>query len=264
MIHRPSTRTAFTLFLGLWLTIYAAPGRTAEVIRVFAAASLTGAVSELAKTYESRTGVNIRAVFASSSTLARQIISGAPADIYMSANLKWMSEVENRGNIDTNTIISLLTNRLSLIAPSSSISSSNASTVKLSDPHSIEAALSGGRLAMANPDHVPAGMYGKAALRSLGLWEGLKGRIAGAPNAVAALTYVERGETLLGIVYSSDLTGRTRIKGVATFPQSSHPPIIYPAAVIKGRGLPFIQQFFRFLQSDEARAIFSRHGFSRP
>ena len=253
-------RLPFASLICLLLSaVQVAPATAAETVRVFAASSLTGALSEIAARYKSQQGVQISTVFASSSTLAKQIINGAPADIYISANPDWMDRVERSGTLAPGSRQLLLANRLSLIAPST-----EGTSVDLSQPNSIVHALKGGRLAMGDPDHVPAGMYAKAALTSWGRWQALKGRIAAAPDARAALAYVERGEVSLGIVYASDVVGRSRVTEVLKFPENSHPPILYPMALISGNDEPAVQQVFRFLQSDDARVIFSRHGFSKP
>ncbi len=226
---------------------------------VFAAASLTGALSEISEHYKTQNNVRVSTVFASSSSLAKQIINGAPADIFISANQDWMNRVEKSGRIERDSRFPLLANRLSLIAPSTKPES-----LKLTNIDSILTALEGGRLAMGDPDHVPAGMYAKSALESLGLWQALKGRIAAASDVRAALVFVERGEAALGIVYSSDTVGRPDVIEVGKFPRAAHSPISYPAALIRNRISPSVRQFFRFLQSDDARVIFLRHGFSVP
>jgi len=251
--------SAISLICLLLSAIQVAPSNAADTVRVFAASSLAGALSEIAALYESQQGTRISTVFASSSTLAKQIINGAPADIYISANPDWMNRVESSETLVPGSRQLLLTNRLSLITPSPQEIS-----VDLSVPNSIVQALQGGRLAMGDPDHVPAGMYAKAALTTLGRWPALKGRIAAAPDARAALAYVERGEVTLGIVYASDVVGRSRVTEVLKLPESSHPPILYPMAMISGNDDQAVQQVFRFLQSDDARVIFNRHGFSKP
>jgi len=231
----------------------------AQSVKVFAAASLTGAIQNLADLYQSRHHMRISAVFASSSTLAKQIMNGAPADIYLSANQDWMDRVERTGHTLPGSRFSLLGNQLTLIAPASSPVS-----LDLTAPNAILIALRGGRLAMGDPDHVPAGIYGKAALKTLGQWRSVKDRIAAAPDVRAALAYVERGEVNLGVVYSSDTVGRRKIVVAAIFPPSSHPPIIYPIARIKGRQNDKIERFYQFLKSREARAVFTQFGFSQP
>ncbi len=230
-----------------------------DVVRVFAAASLTGALSELSALYQSRTNSHVSTVFASSSTLAKQIINGAPADIFISAHPTWMDKVEETGGVDPSSRTVLLGNTLSLISPAQT-----ARRVDLSDQNSIEMAMAGGRLAMGDPDHVPAGIYAKSALNSLGRWQSLKHRIVAAPNVRAALTFVERGEVNLGVVYTSDITGRPGIREVARFPETTHSPIKYTMAIARGRTLIHIVTFFDFLQSDAARVIFSNYGFSKP
>ena len=259
MKTRKSSLLLLVVLIGVASVFRAPSSKADEAVTVFAAASLTGALSEIARLYENQRGVRIRSVFASSSTLAKQIINGAPADIFISANQDWMTRVEKSGRIEPSSRVSLLANRLSLVVPSS-----QPQTIVLTEPGSILKALKGGRLAMGDPDHVPAGMYAKAALQSLNLWPALRGRIAAAPDARAALAYVERGEVALGIVYASDTVGRAKISEAAKFPQSTHPAISYPMALISGATGSPVQQLFRFLQSDDARVIFLRHGFSKP
>jgi len=249
-----------TLILGITSAFQATPCKAGETVRVFAAASLTGALGEIAALYENHHGTRISTVFASSSTLAKQVINGAPADIYISANEGWMDQVEKSGLLISTSRRNLLANRLSLIAPSTQPDI----TVDLSGRNTILQALNGGRLAMGDPDHVPAGMYGKAALTTLGQWQSLKDHVAAASDVRAALAFVERGEVTLGIVYASDVVNRPKVFEVLKFPQSSHPPIVYPVAMIRGKRSQSAQQFFGFLQSDEARVIFVRYGFSKP
>jgi len=232
---------------------------TEQSVTVFAAASLSGALSELAAAYQQRKNVRVRTVFAASSTLAKQILNGAPADIYISANLDWMDRVEQSGLVKAGSRRPILTNALSLIAPSA-----QAHQIDLAAPNSVLQALEGGRLAIGDPDHVPAGMYAKHALRTLGQWQSLKDHIAPAADVRAALAFVAQGAVNLGVVYASDTVGRARIVEVARFPRSSYPPIIYPMAIIDQHERPDVRLFFRFLQSDDAHAIFSRYGFSHP
>ena len=189
-------------------------------ITVFAAASTTNAVTDIASLYQKNHATKIRLSFASSSTLAKQIEKGAPADVYLSANPKWMNYLEERGAIDKESRKDLLGNRIVLIAPSDS--SLENLTV---DSHLNLADLLGeGRLSMGDPDHVPAGMYGKKAMENLGVWESVKDKIARAKDVRAALVLVERGECPLGEVYATDaaISKKVRVAG-NVFPVDSHP-----------------------------------------
>jgi molybdate transport system substrate-binding protein len=259
--HLPLFRTTNFLLILLvtLLIIYSESAQANGEIRIYAASSLSGALGEVATSYEAQRKVQIKAVYASSSTLARQIINGAPADIFISANQVWMESVENSGIVLEGSRKYLLSNQLSLISPTPS-----AKLLGELNLQSIKTALAGGRLAMGDPDHVPAGIYAKQAFKTAGLWREMKKRIVATSNVRAALAYVERGEVNLGIVYTSDTYGRMGVKEVARIPASFHQPIEYPVALLKGRASAVVLAFFEFLQSDDARAIFIQHGFSIP
>jgi molybdate transport system substrate-binding protein len=194
--------------------------------------------------------------FAASSALARQVEKGAPADLFLSADEQWMDSAAKAGALRQGTRRDLLTNAIVLIAPRAS-----AATLDLSDPASLAATLGASRLAMADPDAVPAGKYGKAALEHLGVWNALADKVARAENVRAALALVESGETPLGIVYATDAAASGRVRVVARFPSASHPPIRYPVAVLAGSSNPQADDFERFLASEQSQAIFARYGF---
>lgn len=227
----------------------------AEPTLVLAAASLQESMNAAADAYAAKGHARPVISFAASSALARQIESGADADLFVSADAAWMDSVAQAGRIRTDTRRDLIGNALVLIAPAAGPERVG---LRAGD---IDRALGSGRLAMADPDSVPAGRYGKAALRSLGLWDGLTGRIARAENVRAALALVERGEAPLGIVYATDARASRRVRVVADFPAASHPPIVYPVALL-GTADGEADDFYRFLLSDEAKAIFAAHGFS--
>ena len=191
---------------------------------VFAAASLSSALAELATHYE-----GMRLSVASSSTLAKQIAAGAPADIYFSANAEWMDYLQARQHIEQDTRVDLLGNTLVVIA-----SKEGPFAVRLARDFDFAGAFAG-RLALGDPDHVPAGQYARQALEQLGWWPALKSRIAPAPDVRAALVYVERGECAAGLVYTTDAAQSDRVITLATVPDSLHRPIVYPAAIVKGR-----------------------------
>lgn len=233
-----------------------APPAAADVL-VFAAASLKDALDENARDYHARTRERIVTSYAASSTLARQIDAGAPADAFVSADLDWMDYLERRRLIEPGTRRNLVRNRLVLIAPADSKVSLD---IVRGFPLSVR--LGSGRLAMANPDAVPAGKYGKAALEALGVWNDVRSRIAAADNVRAALVLVSRGEAALGIVYRTDALADAGVRIVGTFPESSHPPIVYPVAVT-AQGKPAARAFVEWLRQPEAQAVFEKHGFSR-
>jgi len=227
----------------------------ADTITVFAAASLKDALDENARAFEAQTGDRVVVSYGASSALARQIEAGAPADLFVSADLDWMDYLGQRRLIKPDTRRNLLRNRLVLIAPADSRMSVNVTAgfplVKL---------LGDGRLAMANPDSVPAGKYGKASLEALGVWKEVRSKVAPAENVRAALVLVSRGEAPLGIVYRTDAAADPRVRVVGLFPENTHPPIIYPAAVTAA-GKPQAGAFLKWLSQPEARAIFEKHGF---
>ena len=230
----------------------------AEELTVFAAASTTTALEEAVDRFPGES-TTVRLVFAASSTLAKQIDHGAPADLFLSANAAWMDYLAERGAIDPASRIDLLGNRLVLIAPADrSLPSSLEPGPVLAD------ALGDGRLAIGDPAHVPAGIYAKAALETLGAWPALAGKTARTANVRAALALVHRGEAAAGIVYRSDVAISDRVRVAGLFPAGSHPPITYPMAVVAGRRSPAVDRLYQFLLGPTARAVFEKHGFSAP
>lgn len=225
-------------------------------VTVFAAASLKTALDELAHRFETQRVGRTAASYAASSVLARQIEKGAPADIFISADLEWMDYLEARRLIRPETRVNLLLNGLVLIAPSDS-----KVTLVVAPGFPLAAALSGGRLAMADPDHVPAGKYGRAALEALGVWRAIAPRLARAENVRAALALVARAEAPLGIVYRSDAVAEPRVRVVGEFAPNLHPRIVYPAAIVAGSRSSRAGALLRFLRSGEARTTWERHGF---
>ena len=196
---------------------------------IFAAASLKNALDEIATDWSKSASKSMpRISYAASSALAKQMEQGAPADMFISADTDWMDYVEKKDLIAKDTRFNLLGNKIVLIAPRESTA-----TVAVKQGVDIAKALAGGKLAMANVDSVPAGKYGKAALEKLGAWNGVKDSIAQADNVRAALLLVGRGEAPLGIVYATDAAAEPNVKIVGTFPEDSHPPIIYPAALTR-------------------------------
>lgn len=225
----------------------------AEPVTVFAAASLAGVLREM---WPRHRHPEVSLSFASSSMLARQIDAGAPADLYICASQDWMDYLQARGRIDTTTRIDLLGNRLVIIAPRG-----EGFALALHPDTDIGAAFEG-RFAMADPDHVPAGIYARQALRSLGWWPALAARLAPASDVRSALVWVERGECAAGIVYATDVASSRGVEVVAAIPDSLHAPIRYPAALVAGRSTPSARRWLDTLRSPAARAVFRRHGFT--
>ena len=218
---------------------------------VFAAASLTSALEELASHYQ-----GMLLSFAGSSTLAKQIEAGAPADIYFAANTQWMDYLQARQLIEPDTRTDLLGNSLLLIA-----AKGETFTVHIETDFDFAAAFTG-RLALGDPDHVPAGLYAREALENLGWWTALEKRLAPAPDVRAALVYVERGECVAGLVYATDARQSSYIDTLATLPDSLHSPIVYPIALVKDRANEQTHRLLAFLQSNLAADLFRRHGFT--
>lgn len=224
---------------------------------VFAAASLRNALDEVAAAYRAETGRAVRVSYAASSALARQIEAGAPADLFLSADRDWMDHLEKRGLIRAGTRADLLTNRLVLIAPKDS-----PVRAAIAPGFPLAALLGEGRLAMADASAVPAGKYGRAALQALGVWDSVEGRIAQADNVRAALALVSRGEAPLGIVYQTDAIAEPKVRILDSFPEDSHPRIVYPVALTTQAEEMGGADLLVFLKSREAEAAFRRHGFT--
>jgi len=228
----------------------------ADEIIVFAAASMTNAMAEIETSFEAATGHDLIVSLAGSSALARQIQQGAPADIFISANLDWMDALEADGLVEDGTRLDLLNNSIVLIA-----AGTDAAPVEIGPDLDLAGLLGQGRLAMALVDAVPAGIYGKAALESLGLWDGVQAHVAQADNVRAALAFVATGEAPYGIVYATDAAAEDNVTVIGTFPADTHLPIVYPAADLANRDFPAEAEFLDYLRSAEARAAFERQGF---
>jgi molybdate transport system substrate-binding protein len=224
---------------------------------IFAAASLKNALDEANAGYEHEKGQQTVTSYAASSTLAKQIEAAAPADIFISADLDWMDYLAKRNLIKPETRANLLANRLVLIAPVNS-----AAKLDIGPNFPLARALGNGRLAIADPNGVPAGRYTKAALESLGVWSSVSDRLAPAENVRATLALVSRGEAPLGIVYQTDANSDKGVQIVGSFPDNTHPPIIYPIAVVAGSTNPAAIGYVAFLKSPNARPIFEKQGFT--
>jgi molybdate transport system substrate-binding protein len=228
-----------------------------DSVTVFAAASTTNAINDIVKMFSEKGRGRVVPSYASSSTLAKQIENGAPANLFISADEPWMNYLEERKVIGRASRFDLLGNKLVLIAPADS-----SIKVKIGPKFGLAKLLRDGRLAVGDPDHVPAGKYAKAALKKLGIWIEVENKLARASDVRGALALVERGECPLGIVYSTDAAISKKVKVVGTFPEHSHPPITYPAALISGKDSPAARSFLDFLKTPEAKAIFEKYGFT--
>ena len=229
--------------------------QTPAPVTVFAAASLKNVMDDVGKAYLAKTHASARFSYGASSALARQIEQGAPADVFVSADTQWMDYVAARGLIVPGTRRDLLSNRLALIAPAYS-----ATKLKIGKAMPLAAALGTGRLALAGAD-VPAGKYAQASLTALGVWDGVKDKLARAENVRAALAFVARGETPLGIVYDTDAEVEPNVRIVGLIPDDSHPPIVYPVAAVAASRNPGTAAFLAFLDSSSARTLFRKYGF---
>ncbi len=249
-------RTAVTICALCGLALTAVAARAQDLV-VFAAASLKESLDEAARTFERASGQKVTVSYAGSSALAKQLENGAPAHVFVSADGDWMDYLAARRLIDAATRADLLRNRLALIAPAGSTAA-----IDIKPGLRLAAPLGAGRLAIADPDHVPAGKYARAALEKLGAWNEIETRLARAQNVRAALIFVARGEAPLGIVYQTDALAEKRVRVLALFPEDSHPAIVYPVAVTTSSKHALAAGFVAFLKSREARAIFERHGFA--
>jgi molybdate transport system substrate-binding protein len=254
---KPKPALALLKFLMAAVTLVAfAQPACAEALIVFAAASLKEALDQATKLHEAASGDRVSVSYAASSALARQIERGAPADLFISADLEWMDFLAERKLIDPGSQIRLLGNRLVLVAAASS-----QINMELKPGVPIARMLGPERLAMADPDSVPAGRYGKAALEALGAWSSVSGKLVRAENVRAALAQVVRREALLGIVYRTDALAEPRVRIVAEFPAGLHSPVVYPAALVLSGKRQAAARLLAFLRSAPARTVWERHGF---
>jgi molybdate transport system substrate-binding protein len=228
-----------------------------RAVTVFAAASTTDAVTEICELFMEKKLGTATFSFGSSSTLAKQIENLAPADIFISANIEWMDYLDEKQLIDSSSRIDLLGNKIVLIAPADS----TIQQIDLDEHVDLTGLLGDSRLAMGDPNHVPAGIYAKQALEKIGIWKNVENVIAPSKDVREALVLVERGEAPLGVVYSTDASLTNKVKIVGEFPIDSHPPIVYPVAIVSGRKIPEVESLFQFLKGPEAKAIFEKHGF---
>ncbi|MFO1056740.1 MAG: molybdate ABC transporter substrate-binding protein [Dongiaceae bacterium] len=250
-------RGAAALLVGLLLAGAAVPARAADLL-VFAAASLKNALDDANAAYAAQGGGKVTASYAASGALAKQLENAAPADIFISADTKWMDYVEKKGLVRAGTRGNLLGNKLVLVAPAGS-----SAQVELKPGVDLAALLGkDGRLAIGDPKSVPAGSYAETALQKLGAWAGVEKRLAKAESVRAALAFVSRGEAPLGIVYETDTRADKGVRIVAIFPEDSHPPIIYPIALLAGSTNPEAAKYLAWLRSPAAAPFFEKQGFT--
>lgn len=246
---------AFKVALAACLALSSLPATAADLI-VFAAASLKESLDAQARQFEKDTGDRVVVSYGASNALAKQIEAGAPASIFISADLEWMDYLEQRRLLVPGSRVDLLRNALVLVAPAGS-----SAALKIAPGFDLSGALGGGKLAMANPDSVPAGKYGKAALESVGAWSSVEKQVVRAETVRAALALVARGEAAFGIVYRTDALAEKGVRVVDTFPETSHPPIVYPAALIASKP-GAAKALLDYLRSSAARATWDKYGFS--
>jgi molybdate transport system substrate-binding protein len=238
--------------------ILTAPAATAdENLTIFAAASLKTALDAINTACEAEIGEKATISYAASSALAKQIEQGAPADVFMSADLDWMKYLSDKNLTRKDTETRLLGNSIVLVAPADS-----PATTEIKPDFDLAGLVGDGKLAMANVDAVPAGKYGKAALQRLGVWGSVEGKVAQAENVRAALALVSTGEAPLGIVYKTDAAADPKVRIVATFPADTHPPIIYPVAQTAESKQSETAAFLKCLQSQKAKELFEQQGFT--
>jgi len=247
--------------LGFFAAVAGAPQPLAaqeKPLTVFAAASLKNALDDANADFSKTSGVKVVASYAASSALAKQIEQGAPADIFISADLQWMDYVAERKLIKADSRVNLLGNKLVLIAPKDS----KLDTIMIANGFDIAKLAGDGRIAVADVKAVPAGLYAKAALESLGAWAAAEPKLAQAENVRATLAFVARGETPIGIVYETDAKIEPKVKIIGVFPEGSYPPVTYPVAATAATTNAAATRYLEFLRSGAAKAIFEKYGFS--
>ena len=259
-LHRRSwTKVAVASLAAAWLGIasFAGAAAAADNVTVFAAASLKNALDAANAEWQKESAKEVTVSYAASSALARQIEAGAPADVFISADLAWMDYVAEKDLIKDDTRSNLLGNRIVLIAPKG-----KADPVKIKEGLDLSALIGDGKLAMGEVNSVPAGKYGKAALEKLGVWASLEGKVAGAESVRAALALVSRDEAPYGIVYQTDAAADPGVAIVGTFPEDSHLPIIYPIALMAESQNADAAVYLEFLKSPKAAPLFEAQGFT--
>lgn len=242
------------LLVATALLALSATASLAADVNVFAAASMKGALDEIGAAFKAKTGTGIVATYAASGPLAKQIEAAAPADVFISADEKWMDELAGKNLIKADTRKDIIGNSLVVVKQKDA---------KIDvDPAKLAAALGDDKLVIGDPKSVPAGNYAQSALTKLGEWDGLQKNIVMQDNVRSALALVSRGEAKLGIVYGSDVLSDPKTEVAASFPEDSHAPVRYPAAIVAASQNDSAKAFVDFLQSDDAAAIFKKDGFA--
>ena len=244
---------AFSIFAAVLLT---GPARAADSITVFAAASMKNALDDASAAFKAKTGVEIKASYAASSALAKQLEQGAPADLFVSADTKWMDYALEHDLVQKSSRVDLLGNSLVVVAPKASALKDLALTAEAFDK-----AVGDGKWTTGTVATVPAGIYAKQSLTKLGIWATAEPKLAQTDNVRSALQFVSRGEANIGIVYQTDANADPGVKIVATIPSDSHDPIVYPFALTRAAAGDAPAKFLAFLTSDEAKPIFEKQGF---
>jgi molybdate transport system substrate-binding protein len=247
---------ALGLLVGVSLAGAVLPNARGADVTVFAAASVKEAMDDQARRFEAATGGKVIVAYGPSNALARQIEAGAPADLFLSADLDWMNYLEGRKLLIPDTRTNLLRNTLVLVAPAGS-----AAKLPIAPKFGLAAALGTEKLAMANPDSVPAGKYGRRALETLGVWAAVEKKVARTESVRAALALVSRGEAPFGIVYGTDAMADKSVRVVDTFPADTHPAIVYPVALLTTGKSTAAKPLLEYLRSPAARPVWEKHGF---
>ena len=254
------TRRRAGIWLSGWkgLLVASSAGATPaprKPVLVFAASSLTNVVDELDQAFTAGTGIPVKASYAASSALAKQIEAGAPADVFFSADTAWVDYLDPRKLLKPGSRRDVVANRLVLIAPEDSHLQ-----IKIAPHFTLAGALGDGKLATGDPDSVPVGKYAQAALQKLGAWDAVSSHIVRAENVRSALEFVARGEAALGIVYATDAAVSDRVEVLATFPEETHDPVVYPFALVDG-ARPEARAFLDYLSGPTAKGVFTHYGF---
>jgi molybdate transport system substrate-binding protein len=247
----------FSAFAILWGVAFSPAAAEEKTLTVFAAASMKNALDDIDAAFTAKTGVKVTASYAASSTLAKQIEQGAPADIFVSADTDWMDYATSRKNIDEPTRVNLLGNSIALIAPKDS----KIDNITIGQGFDLAKLAGDGKIATGDVKSVPVGKYAKAALEKLGAWQAAESKFAMAESVRAALTLVARGEAVLGIVYSTDAKVEPGVKVIGTFPADSHPPIVYPVAATT-TAKPETREYLDYLRSSAAKTVLEKYGFN--
>jgi molybdate transport system substrate-binding protein len=231
--------------------------RADDKVVVFAAASLKNALDNVNAAWKAETGKEATISYEASSTLAKQIEGGAPADIFASADLAWMKYLSEKKLTKPETEVTLLGNTLVLIA-----AKDFKAEIKIAPNFDLAGLIGDGKLAIGDVKAVPAGKYGKASLEALGVWAAVEPKVAQAENVRAALKFVSSGEAVLGIVYATDAVAEPAVKVLGTFPEDTHPPIVYPVALTAASTNADAAAFLKYLQQAKARGLFEAQGFA--